>query len=246
MNIWRRKLDSWLAGQSGAEVRQQTLVRSVTQRDGVRISALGRGAAAGPREYACKYLVGADGWSSTVRGCIDPQWRDKPADIVVYQEYCRDCGIGSLRPGHWHVFFRPEVGDILCCAHTKDDFLTLCVGAARGKDNRLGMRRFKEFLATQFGVSTGAVERAEGCTIKQLPHNLGAGRVLLTGEAAGMAYLNGEGISVALDSGYRAGLAIAEALSRGGDALELYRSRSADILQHMGLCFRNMRFLVGQ
>jgi len=37
----------------------------------------------------------------------------------------------------------------------------------------------------------------------------GKDRVLLSGKAAGMVYLNGEGISAALDSGCRAGKGVA-------------------------------------
>ena len=247
LNIWRSRFDSWLAGQCGAEVRQRILVQPMTHDSGIRLTAAPRGSAAGgSREFSCQYLVGADGWNSTVRGFIDQQWRDKPADVVVYQEYCRFESIGALLPGHWHVFFEPSVGDILCCAHRKDDLLTLCMGAGRGKNIRQGMQLFKKFLAEQFQVVLGGTERSEGCTIRQLPPNLGAGRVLLIGEGAGFVYLNGEGISAALDSGYRAGQAIAEALRGGGDALELYRESAADMLQHMELCFKKMHFLVGQ
>jgi flavin-dependent dehydrogenase len=164
----------------------------------------------------------------------------------VYQEYCSFDSIGSLRPGHWHVFFVPAVGDILCCAHKKDDCLALCMGAAPVKSVRQGMQTFKAFLAEQFQVKLGKVVRSEGCTIRQLPPNLGQGRVLLSGEAAGLVYLNGEGISAAMDSGWRAGQAVAQALQGRGEALDLYRAASADILAHMDRCLKSMHFLVGQ
>lgn len=244
LNIWRSGLDNWLAGQCGAPVLEQRRMQALSQNGDVRLTVLPRGGA--PQVYACRYLIGADGWNSTVRGCIDGQWRDKPADVVVYQEYCRFDSIGALRPGHWHVFFEPSVGDILCCAHRKDDLLALCMGAGRGRDIRGGMQVFKKFLAETFQVALGPVERSEGCTIRQFPPNLGAGRVLLTGEAAGFVYLNGEGISAALDSGYRAGVAIAEALRGRRDALALYRDSTADMLRHMELCFSQMHFMVGQ
>lgn len=244
LNIWRSGFDNWLAGQSGAPVLVRRRMLALSQNGDVRLTVLPRGGV--PQEYACRYLVGADGGNSTVRGCIDGQWRDKPADVVVYQEYCRFGGTGALRPGHWHVFFEPAVGDILCCAHRKDDLLVLCMGAGPGRDIRGGMRVFKKFLADAFQVALGPVERAEGCTIRQLPPHLGTGRVLLTGEAAGFAYLNGEGISAALDSGYRAGEAIARALRGEGDALALYRSGAADMLRHMQRCLSHMHFMVGQ
>ncbi len=255
LNIWRSKFDSWLAGQCGAPVLQNCSVRSLAQ-DGQALSlavfekhakTVEPGATKDPhQQLACRYLVGADGCSSTVRGLIDEQWRARPADMIVYQEYCRADSMGALREGHWHVFFEQSMGDILCCVHRKDDLLALCVGGFRGRDVRAGMAAFKKFLAGTFQVRPEEASRVEGCAIRQLPPNLGAGRVLLAGEAAGLVYLNGEGISAALDSGYRAGRAIAEAIRSGGDALELYRGSAADMLQHMELCFQNMHFLAGQ
>ena len=79
--------------------------------------------------------------------------------------------------------------------------------------------------------------------MRQGPPNLGMGRTLLTGEAAGFMYLNGEGISAAMDSAYRAGKAVAKAINEGSDAMEIYGRQTADILKHVGLCLENMRFL---
>lgn len=74
--------------------------------------------------------------------------------------------------------------------------------------------------------------------------DLGSGRVLLTGQAGGFIYLNDEGISAALDSGYRCGTAIARALCETGDALEYYRQSTQDILYHVQVCAGQSRFLV--
>ncbi len=255
LNIWRSKFDRWLVEQSGAELRQNCSARSMAH-DGASIhltvfqkgpKTIEPGAKKDPQlDLACEYLVGADGCGSTVRGLIDEQWRGAAGDVVIYQEYCGFKSMGSLRKGYWYVFFEPSVGDILCCAHRKDDLLTLCVGGLRGRDIRAGMATFKQFLADNFQIAVGEVDRVEGCMIRQLPPNLGAGRVLLTGEAAGFIYLNGEGISAAIDSGYRAGLAIAQAIKSGGDAQELYRNKTEDMMAHMDLCLKNMHFLVGQ
>ena len=255
LNIWRSNFDRWLVEQSGAELRQNCSARSMAH-DGASIhltvfqkgpKTIEPGAKKDPQlDLACEYLVGADGCGSTVRGLIDEQWRGTAGDVVIYQEYCGFKSMGSLRKGYWYVFFEPSVGDILCCVHRKDELLTLCVGGLRGRDIRAGMATFKQFLADNFQIAFGEVDRVEGCMIRQLPPNLGAGRVLLTGEAAGFVYLNGEGISAAIDSGYRAGLAIAQAIKSGGDAQNLYRSSTEDMMAHMDLCLKNMRFLVGQ
>ena len=255
LNIWRRAFDHWLAQQCGAELRQNCSARSMTQGSAsINLTVfqkdshtLDPGAQKDPQqEIACQYLVGADGWDSSVRGFVDEQWRTKPADVIVYQEYCRIKSLGKLLEGRWHVFFMPSVGDILCCVHRKDDVLALCVGGLPSRNIRAGMETFKRFLADQFQVSLGEVDRSEGCTVRQLPPNLGSGRVLLTGEAAGFVYLNGEGISAAIDSGYRAGQAIEQAIKSGGSALDIYKNNTTDMMAYMDLCLKNMHFLVGQ
>jgi len=255
LNIWRSRFDHWLAGQSGADILQNCSARSMEQDgDAIRLTVFQKdpktiepGTNKDPhKELACQYLVGADGCGSTVRGFIDEQWRGKPGDVVIYQEYCPFQSMGTLRKGHWYVFFEPSVGDILCCVHRKDDLATLCVGGLPKRDIRAGMAVFKQFLARNFQVALGEVERVEGCAVRQLPPNLGAGRVLLAGEAAGFVYLNGEGISAAIDSGYRAGQAIAHAIKSGGDVQALYRESTHDMMRHMDLCLKNMHFLVGR
>jgi flavin-dependent dehydrogenase len=74
---------------------------------------------------------------------------------------------------------------------------------------------------------------------------LGKGKILLTGEAAGFMYLNGEGISAALDSGRCAGIALAQALQYGSDALEIYKQNTAGIMRHMQKCRQQAHFLAG-
>lgn len=251
-NIWRSRFDQWLVAQSGAPVRQRCLFRTyalegdqvrveIFQKDPKFIEPPGKG---DPRQALyCDYLVGADGGSSAVRRIFDPSWWGKAGEVVVYQVYCRSADRGALQDGHWNVFFEPGISDILCCVHRKDSFLTLCVGGFKGRNIRAGMEAFKLFLKENFQVVCGEEERVEGCMLRQAPPDLGMGRILLTGEAAGFMYLNGEGISAALDSGYRAGKALARAIQQGGDSLELYRKNTADILQHMQVCQEQAHFL---
>ena len=102
--------------------------------------------------------------------------------------------------------------------------------------------KFKTFLADNFQVALSDRERGEGCILQQSLPFLGKGRILLTGEAAGMMYLNGEGISAALDSGYQAGLAIAQGLKKGMDVLNLYREKTEEIVNHVKLCVKKIHF----
>ena len=131
---------------------------------------------------------------------------------------------------------------MLSCVHRKGEFLTLCVGGFKGRNLKESMEDFKTFLAENFNVVLSDRERGEGCILRQSPPFLGKDRVLLTGEAAGMMYLNGEGISAALDSGYQAGLAIAQGIKEGEDVLELYRKKTEEIVDHVKLCSQKIHF----
>ncbi len=108
-------------------------------------------------------------------------------------------------------------------------------------DNR--MENFKTFLSENFNVVFGEEERVEGCVLRLSPPDLGSGRVILTGEAGGFMYLNGEGISAAIDSGYRAGKAVAKAIKENSNAMDIYEKQTVDLLRHVKLCQENMTFI---
>ena len=243
-NIWRNKFDYWLLKESGARYRENCSIRSFSDEgDKVSVELLSKDETR--QEFTCSYLIGADGGNSRVRNILDPSWRQESMEIGIYQAYYHFSDTGSLKDGGWYVFFEPEIGDIICCVSRKDDFLTLCVGGFKGRSLKKSMETFKEFLAENFGVVLGKEARNEGCVLRQAPTNLGSGRVILTGEAAGFMYLNGEGISAALDSGFRAGKAVAKAIKQGSNAIDLYRDQTGDLLNHVNLCLDKMHFLVG-
>jgi len=254
-NIWRSRFDQWLLAQSGANVRKNCILKDyalngdtikvqVFRQDLSRIENAGKEDA--HQEICCDYLVGADGGNSRVRKIHDTSWAKDAAEVVIYQTYNRFSDLGTLQDAHWNVFFEPDIGDILCCVHRKDDFLTLCVGGYKERSLKQSMEKFKRFLSDNFKVVLAEEERVEGCVMRMAPPDLGSDRVLLTGEAAGLIYLNGEGISTAIDSGYRAGKAIAQAIKEGSDAAQLYRQTTTDILAHMNACMQQMHFMTGQ
>ena len=188
--------------------------------------------------------MGADGAHSPVRKCIDPSYRSENNEVVIYQTYYRFSDLGMLEDAHWYVFFEPAIGDMLSCLHRKDQFLTLCVGGLKGRNLKASMETFKTFLTDTFNLVLRDRERGEGCVLQPSVPFLGTGRVIMTGEAAGIMYLNGEGISAAIDSGYQAGKAVAQALRTGEDALTLYGKNTEAIVKHVRFCSENMHFLV--
>lgn len=242
-NAWRNKFDHWLLGETGVECRENCEFRDYSvQNNGLKVEVSQK--EKGNRELHCSYLIGADGGNSRVRMTLDPSWFKNPRAVGAYQTYYRFSDMGSLEDGHWYVFFEPEIGDIFSVVHRKDEFLALCVGGFKGRSLKKSMEAFKNFLAENFRVVLGDMERDEGCVLRETPPYLGKGKVILTGEAAGMMYLNGEGISAALDSGYRAGKAVAQGIKEGGDALEIYGKEVASIVNHVKVCLEQQHFLV--
>ena len=247
-NIWRDRFDKWLLDQSGAAYRDQVRVRAFkASEDGVEVEVQsgGDGELKGPSHYRCQYLIGADGGASVVRRQLYPaQPGDQPgAAVAILQSYFKLESLGSLKKASWSVFFDTEIGEMLSCVHQKDDYLLLCVGGFRGRKLRDSLARFKALLAEKFDVKLGEWWRDEGCQMELAPPVFGKGRVLITGEAAGFVYLNGEGISAAIDSGYRCGGAVAQALLTGKDAVGLYQENSKDIVSHLQKCLENIHFL---
>lgn len=251
-NIWRDRFDRWLLKQADVPVRENCMFKSYApEADRIRVEVFHREMSQVDKfdkehqleDLACTYLIGADGANSLIRKALDSEWENAGPEVVIFQAYYRFADMGTLKDGSWNVFFKQDVGDILCCVHRKGDFLTLCVGGFKGRNLPESMTLFKTYLSDAFKVVFKDQERVEGCVMKLAPPNLGRGNVLLTGEAAGIIYLNGEGISAAIDSGYRAGKAVARAIKENKDAGELYRDSVKDILAHMTVCMEKIHFL---
>ncbi len=240
-NIWRDRFDKWMLDQCGANYRDGARVMDYAATpEHVDLRVASRAGEA-IRDYRCQYLIGADGSASVVRRGLYP--RVPGASAGILQSYFKIESMGSLRPDSFSVFFLPEVGEVFSCVHEKDGYLVLCVGGLRGRKLRQSIETFRQFLADRFQVRLGEWWRDEGCQIQLDRPVFGEGRVVLTGEAAGCIYLNGEGISAAIDSGYRCGEAVAQALKHGGDAVEDYAGRCSDIVAHIDTCLQQMHFL---
>lgn len=245
-NVWRNLFDKWLVDISGAKYVDESRVKGFEAASEYVSVNVDNKASQGPTEYRCKYLVGADGGGSVVRRILKAASADTGpagASVSIFQSYFNLESLGTLKKAAWTVFFDPEIGEMLSCVHQKGDYLLLCVGGFRGRKLRESVDRLRKLLADEFGVKLGEQWRDEGCQMELAPPYLGKGRVLLTGEAAGFVYLNGEGISAAIDSGYRSGKAIAQALRTGKDAIGIFAENSTDMVKHIEKCLAQIHFL---
>jgi len=249
INVWRNKFDFWLLEKSGCQYRDRSTLQSYEVHDNhvqlkVEVSE-GNSAERLTREYGCEYLVGADGGGSQVRRLIPGRSGADSGGVTVkiYQVYFQLKSMGKLKNDSWTVIFEPAIGDMFSCVHRKDDQLLLCVGGFKGRRLTESIEAFKALLSQHFDVELGDAVRTEGCNMTIEEPDLGSGRVLLAGEAAGHIYLNGEGISVAIDAGYRAGKAIAEGILNGDNVAERYQTSMGDIHEHISRCLKQIHFL---
>ncbi|MFH2045115.1 MAG: NAD(P)/FAD-dependent oxidoreductase [Pseudomonadota bacterium] len=247
LNVWRSKFDHWLLKQSGAIIKERCSFAGFSAKgDKLKIDVKQGGVKTG---IECSYLVGADGGDSLVRNAFDTSFKERLNELVVYQVYYKCLDPGEFKEGPWYVFLG-HIGDCMASIHKKDDVLTLVVGAfkMKGGYKRL-MKEFEDFLATRFKMKLADKVRSEGTAINDMflrgDFCFGGGRILLAGEAAGLSYLNGEGISVAIDSGYRAGSAIARSIKGEGVAFDIYYNESEDIRKHVGLCASKQTLIMG-
>ncbi len=242
LNVWRNHFDNWLANQSGATIIDNCPFKRF-EFDNEKIKVF---AGKGEKEvtFLGKYLIGADGGNSRVRDILDPEFKKGYQEMVVNQVYHEYESLG-FEPDRWYVFQMPELGNIIASVHIKDNLLTLCVGAVEGKKLKEYMENFFNFLEKKHNTKAGKFIRQEGIIFNNMfvTGNFchGRGKVLLAGESAGFVYMNGAGIDAGLDSGYKAGEAIYEALEKGEEAYELYFKKTAGIREHVLLCAKKQQ-----
>jgi flavin-dependent dehydrogenase len=243
LNVWRSKFDYWLLKKSGAEFKDNCALKDLSEENGkykVRLSDKSKR----DKHVYCSYIVAADGADSRVRRLLEPSSVEETPQILGYHAFYRIDNMGSLQEDLCYAFRDRKFGDIMAFVLRKDEYLDLCLAGLKGCDLKKCMENLKAFLGEQFQVVFGDMEKAKGCSGKMKPPYLGKNRILLAGDAAGLIYLNGEGICTAIDSGYKAGKAICRSIKDGKNALVEYENETKPIINHMQVCFAQNRFFV--
>jgi flavin-dependent dehydrogenase len=223
LNVDRARFDSWLARAvlpAAVEVADGCAVEAVAQ-DETRVVVSLR-TPDGARAISCDNLIGADGARSSVRRALG---KDTAPTYVTIQDQVRLSG--GLEP-YFDCIYMREIGDDLAYAYLTSKGEHAVVGSVLYPRTKRSGERQDRVLATlrasypQLGES---VRREAGAALYlRSPDDVvpGVGRVLLAGEAGGfMSPTSGEGISYALESGLRAGLAVADGSPE--DALSRYQ-----------------------
>ena len=247
LNLWRDKFDYWLAKESGCEIIDQCAFQGCSPGDdGVTITASFQ-----QKEIRLKtrYLIGADGGISRVRDSLDHCFKKTYETFVAYQRYYQLKNI-DLPRDHWHIFRNPTFSAAIAEGTVKDDMIRISVTAMKNQEPKEFMEKFITFLGKNYGAKFGRLARTEGCMATNMfvtgNFNLGKGKVVLVGEAAGFMSMNGGGIDTALESGYAAGLSVKEASTNGKKVLDIYNEKTVAMRSHIAECVRHIQLLHGE
>jgi flavin-dependent dehydrogenase len=221
LSVKRSEFDHWLSCQSGIPIVDGCLF-SELRRDGedlvVELSRDGDEV-----EVRTRYLVGADGTQSAVRGEVSRSFEQGVRLIPNYEEWYT--GNIDLEPGWFYQFFDRTITGFFATVFHKDGHIIVVTGARQEEPVRDYFQRFVAHLEQRHGLVIDARVRQSGCGVHDMAatgnYFLGEGNVLLAGEAGGFNRC-AEGITSALVTGRSAGESIVRSFDSGGSALAAY------------------------
>jgi len=224
LNFWRSTFDRWLndlAVEAGATFQDETrMVGFEEANDRIRLQLQ---TGADVREVFTRYLVAADGMSSKIRKKLQPAdyMRTAPGGAMNY--YCT--GEGALDPNGLYMVNIKEYAPIMFAwIYKKDDLWVIGTGAEA--DLKDYADRFYAYVCRKYNFE-GRIVRQEGFAspLKGGVY-LGAGNILVCGDAAGLldAY-RGVAMDNAALSARFAVQAIVDADEVGGEAISYYTQK---------------------
>lgn len=220
-SVKRPEFDHWLSKESGAELRDECIfVGLEVEDDVIRVGFECKG----QRSYiTAKYVVGADGPISKVRSSVNPEFDKNLRLIPNYEEWYE--GEVDLEPNWLHCFYDAKLTSYFATLFHKDGKIIVVTGSKNPEPTRKYFLELVDYLKKSHGLVIKRKAASYGCVLHDMSATnnfyLGAGNVLLTGEAGGFNRC-AEGISSALITGKAAGEAILKSVESGVPAITYY------------------------
>ena len=224
---WRRDLDYWMNQQAqakGTEINDTSLVTNLKTKGQGFLVEITRNKQ--KSELETKFVVGAEGATSTVRKHLFPELKIRYSQTI--QEIYR--GQLDLDKHYYHWFYPIERAPLNFGLHHKEGFFIIDVGSRVGEAKEL-RTWVKNLLAKNYGFDINQEPAWRGGCLEPVMYKEmisgtmlpGRGNALLVGDAGGFCIpVTGEGIGAAIKSGLMAGDAIIKATKSGGQADKIY------------------------
>lgn len=259
-NIWRSSFDNWLTTKAvakGAHLRTQTAATGYEETsDYIRVRLHSTDGTSKRYTEEARMVILCTGAASSFGPCKGKT----QAPVFTYQTFCR--GSIDLDPHYFYAYLQPRFSQYDAWLNVKDDYLIFGVASKDAKTIPAYHREFLSYMETTYRAKRIAQDYKERWIMPSVqpgcPVNLGQGRVLLAGEAAGFLNPMGEGISSGMESGYHAAHAIIEAnighrwneqvydsihttYRRKTEELHKYMRRQWDFIGHTSGTFSHMK-----
>jgi len=221
LNARREGIDHWLCSLSGADMVGDCLFKGYQVKDhNIHMTFFSKGEG---HEIVTRYLIGADGPQSRVRSCVNPAFDGELAWLPLYEEWYE--GSCALEPGWLYVFFDRRVTGYLATLFHKDSAMHVTTGVRPGESPKDYHKALVNYLVERHKMKIDRSLKKRRIILNDMSgkknYNMGAGNVILAGEAAG--FLRGaEGITSALTTGWAAGESVRRSQESGESALEYY------------------------
>jgi flavin-dependent dehydrogenase len=221
LNVSRSELDHWLCRQSALPIVDDCLFKSL-HRDGDDL-VVGVRQGGQDIQIRTRYLVGADGTRSAVRGALSSSFDHTLRLIPNYEEWY--VGDIDLEPEWLYLFFDRTITGYFATVFHKDGKIIAVTGTRQGESVKECFGRFTAHLEERHGLAIEKTVERCGCAVHDMSatenYCLGEGNALLAGEAGGFNRC-GEGITSALVTGRAAGESILRAIESGRPAFASY------------------------
>ena len=231
-NVWRSSFDMWLcekAAACGAKIlEEQTVVSCRDTDDYVDIEI------AGKNRYKIKagYVINCEGAVGAVKRKL---LHKKDRSIITFQTFNK--GSIDLDRHYFYAFLQPELSQYDAWLNVKDNNIVIGVAVKDQQNIDMYYNRFVDYLSEKYFLKLQQQLKTDKWLMPLVDnkHSIecGVGRVLFAGETAGFLNPMGEGISSAVESGYRAARAVMSCFETPDSVLAKYEESTQPLRDYM-------------
>jgi flavin-dependent dehydrogenase len=232
LNFWRSTFDSWLnslAVKAGALFQDETRLLDLrADEDWITLEIRTK---SGEKSIRTRHLIAADGLNSIIRRKLRPRdFVGKSMGAAINYYFIGDA---KLDPSTLYMFYSRDFCPLMFAwAYMKDN--QWVVGTGADKDPLAYAQRFLDYVQNKYALR-GELIRKEGFSSPmESTIYLGQGRILMTGDAAGLVdFYRGLGMDNAALSGRLAAKAIVESERTGCLPIEHYQRHMDKIVRQI-------------